>query len=120
ITAGDRVAVKLSLRPPAKPLLPGAYDFARYAYFDRIGAVGFTLGDIRIIEKAADTGLASHIASLRQRIRERITSGLAGEEGAVAAALLVNDRGSISKDVLEAMRESGIAHLLAISGMHLA
>lgn len=42
-----------------------------------------------------------------------------GASGAVAAALMVGERGAIPSDVRAAMQQSGLAHLLAISGLHL-
>lgn len=47
LTAGERIAVRARLMPPAPASLPGGYDFARRAYFDGIGATGRALGAVR-------------------------------------------------------------------------
>jgi competence protein ComEC len=51
-TAGRAVRCRAMLRAPDGPLAPGAYDFARRAYFERIGATGFTRGSCRPIALA--------------------------------------------------------------------
>ena len=118
---GDTVRVRAIIAPPPAPAAPGAYDFARSAYFKRLGGVGFSVGRTRVTE-AADRGPASPgivVARLRQRMTERILAALDPPAGAIAAALMTGERGSIPDDILVAMRESGLAHLLAISGLHI-
>ena len=54
----------------------------------------------------------------RQDIAERIRASLGPEAGGVAAALMTGNRGAIPADVVSALRDAGLAHLLAISGLH--
>ncbi len=122
LAPGDWVSVRAVLSPPPEPAAPGAFDFARKAYFARIGAVGFALGPARVM--AAPAGAAGYdwraaIGRLRHAVTARLLAGLDGQAGAVAAALLTGERGAIADDVLAAMRDAGLAHLLAISGLHL-
>ena len=127
VVPGSRVEVRAVLRPPPEPAAPGAYDFARQAYFQRLGAVGYALAPPRILEPpAAEAGTQRWSAawnlawsSLRQALAQRIAAALDGDAGAVAVALITGDRSAIPEPVLEAMRQSGLAHLLAISGLHL-
>ena len=116
---GDRVRLAAGLRPPPGPSSPGGFDFARRAYFQRLGAVGFALGRAERIGEREGGGLAAAIARLRRRVTARLTGGLDGDAGALAAALLTGERGAIAPDVLTAMRNAGLAHLLAISGLHM-
>ena len=115
---GDEVHLRAVLLPPAPPVAPGAFDFQRHAYYLRLGAVGYALGRISI-EPARSHGLALELTALRDRIAARVTAGLPGAEGGIAAALMTGERGAIPPDVVEAMRDSGLAHLLAIAGLHL-
>ncbi|MCC6920985.1 MAG: ComEC/Rec2 family competence protein [Alphaproteobacteria bacterium] len=106
------------------PVAPGAYDFARAAYFDGIGAYGFAMGSPREIQPAGDTTLVERfaiwVASARHDASARIRAVLPGSAGAIAAALTVGDRSEISESDQEALRDSSLAHVLSISGLHMA
>ena len=111
------------LRPPAGPVLPGGYDFARADFYEGVGGSGFAYG----AAKPADIGeaplgirLATPVARMRQTIRERIVAALPGDNGQIAAALVMGDRRGISETTQDAMRASGLGHILAISGLHMA
>jgi competence protein ComEC len=123
ITVGDTIEVTARLRPPNGPVIPGGYDFARTAYYERIGAVGFAYGAAR----PADLGPAplsirimEPLERLRQIIAARVIAALPGDRGRVATALITGDRGGISESTQDAMRASGLGHILAISGLHMA
>lgn len=128
-SAGDIVRAKAILQPPPEPSLPGGFDFARKAYFERIGGVGFVLGRIEIARTEIDrTGIdraagssrwADRIDRFRQTATERIVAASNAAIGPVAAALMTGERRAISDEDLAAMRDSGLAHLLAISGLHI-
>ena len=113
IVPGERVGLRARLMPPPAASLPGSYDFAQRAWFDRIGAVGTVSGDI---SRAPDAGQGGQ--PLRARLSEHIHRQIEGSPGGIAAALVTGDRGAISAEDEEAMRRSGLAHLLSISGLH--
>ena len=119
---GDRVTLLAGLAPPSPPLAPGAFDFQRHAFFDAIGGYGFSYGAPRGIEPATDLDplLETRLwfADLRQHVTERVLAVLPGGSGAVAAALMTGSQAAIPEDVIVAMRDSGLAHLLSISGLH--
>ncbi len=115
---GSRVTVFGRFKPPPPPVAPYAYDFQRVLYFAGIGAVGFALAPVTV-EVEGEVPLSGSLSALRSDFSERIRSRLAGDTGALAAALLVGDRDWISEGATEAMRDAGIAHLLAISGLHM-
>jgi competence protein ComEC len=122
---GSFVEFKARLTPPLEPLRPGGYDFARDMYFHRIGASGFVLGQIRIAAappQAPPLSLryATIIDGMREAIDERIRAVLPGDKGAIASALITGKRDAISTPVNEAMYASGLAHVLSISGYHMA
>ncbi len=116
---GDRIGLRAILYPPSGPAMPGAFDFARRAYFQRLGGVGYAISRPTIVSRAAGGGFSIWLAALRHRITKIIHKAVPGPAGAVAAALMTGERGAIPEDVLAAMRESGLAHLLAISGLHI-
>jgi competence protein ComEC len=115
---GDRVAVRAVLLPPPAPAAPGAYDFQRQAWFDRLGGVGFALGEWRPLGRDAAGSWLPDLQSARQAVVERTLAALPGAAGTIAAALLTGEQGAIPPETLEAMRDSGLAHLLSISGLH--
>ncbi len=113
LVAGEAVGVRARLMPPPTASLPGGYDFAQRAWFDGIGAVGTVLGDV-----VRDPGRRSSQAPLRARLSAHIQTQVDGSAGGIAAALVTGDRGAIAEADEEAMRRSGLAHLLSISGLH--
>lgn len=110
---GATVTLGARLMPPAPPAVPGAYDYARVAWFDGLGATGRGFAPVRVRQAGAagDTGPR---ARLSRHIRERIGGGA----GAIAASFATGDQGAIPEEDAEAMRRSGLAHLLSISGLH--
>ena len=117
---GDRVRLRATLRPPSRPALPGSYDFERRAYFQQIGAYGFSLGAPDVLTGASEARAALRLwlNRLRQQVGGRVRAAMPPGTGAVAQALMTGDRGGIAEDDLAVMRDSGLAHLLAISGLH--
>jgi len=119
LRVGDRVNLKASIGPPGPPSVPGIYDFQRDAFFDGIGGVGFAYAVV--LDESGPRGPPGDwLSRLRQSINRRILTALPGEEGPVAVALMTGDQSGIAKDILQAMRDSGLAHLLSISGLHMA
>ncbi len=115
---GATVRLRAWLMPPAPMAVPGAYDFSRAAWFQRIGGTG-RAHDIALVRPASGQSLAARIASWRQRLSAHIQARLGGAEGGIAAALATGDQHGISEADAEAMRRSGLAHLLSVSGLHL-
>lgn len=126
IEPGQGIGGVARLLPPSGPALPGGYDFGFNSYFQGIGAIGFFYGPPHRVAVAGSDGrglaadLANAVARLRQAIDRRVRAVLAGDEGALAAALIVADRGGIPEPVVAALRDAGLAHILAISGLHMA
>ncbi|HPG88798.1 MAG TPA: ComEC/Rec2 family competence protein [Hyphomicrobium sp.] len=123
VQPGDRVRVKASLAPPAKPALPGGFDFARTAWFDGLGAVGYAFAKPEIEARLQPATVAEwwsrQIESFRQSTSARIYAVLPGETGAIAAALITGERGGITAATNDAYRGAGIFHILSISGLHM-
>jgi len=115
---GAVVSVDGILGPPSGPAAPGGFDFSRQAFFRQIGAVGYARGSVEIVS-LSDDARALWLTRLRTQIAEALRERVGGDEGAVAAALIVGDRSSISDETTDALRDSGLAHLLAISGLHI-
>lgn len=119
LVPGATVRLRAYLMPPPPMAVPGAHDFARTAWFARIGATGRILGPAEVLAPPADTSWNAWLAGLRQRLSAHIQAQLPGGEGAIAAALATGDQGGVTREDAEAMRASGLAHLLSVSGLHL-
>ncbi|MFL6858916.1 MAG: ComEC/Rec2 family competence protein [Allosphingosinicella sp.] len=115
---GQRVRLRAWLMPPAPAPVPGAYDFSRAAWFQGIGGTGRGL-EVTVAPGVGEGGWSARLAGLRQRLGDHIAARLGGGEGAIAVALANGDQGRISADDADAMRRSGLAHLLSVSGLHL-
>jgi len=120
LETGDRVSLLGKLSPPAPPFAPDGFDFQRDAFFDGIGAIGFAFGTVQAQARAdaAPGRIDALVADLRRRITQRILAVLPGPEGAMAVALIAGTQTAIDKPTMTAMRDSGLAHLLSISGLH--
>lgn len=123
VSGGDWVRVRAVLRPLPGQVAPGAFDFARYAYFRRIGALGFAVAPPGAISPPRPPGLgetfAGRLGAMRSDLAARFRVAMPESAAAIAVALATGERDSIAKGDLEALRNSGLAHLLAISGLHM-
>jgi competence protein ComEC len=120
LTAGDRVSLEAYWRPPEGPVRPGGYDFARVAFFAGIGATAFAPKNVRNLGPADAQGFDSALQRLRERLTARVSSSIGGPEGAVAAALVTGVQGPIPQSTEDDLRAAGLAHILSISGLHMA
>jgi len=116
---GEIVALSGHLAPPGGPVEPGGFDFQRRAWFDRLGAVGYTRSPVVRVAPAAVGGPAQAVRQMRAAMSQRVQAAMPGPRGAFAAAILTGDRSAIPADTQEALRASNLAHLLAISGLHM-
>ena len=118
-TVGAVIRVRAVLLPIPPPVAPGAYDFQRRAFYRGVGATGYAIGRIAHLQAPPSRSAAwVWIERIREATTRAIVRALPGDTGAVAAALLTGKRDAISREALSAIRDSGLAHLLAISGLH--
>lgn len=125
VPVGTVISGRVRLSAPSGPVMPGGYDFAFRAFVDGIGAQGFFYrAPGRIGQPEMEEGWVSSarlgLRRAREHISARIRDVLPGDPGGIAAALAVSDRRGISEPVVDALRATGLAHILAISGLHMA
>ncbi|MFC7537014.1 ComEC/Rec2 family competence protein [Sphingomonas sp. GCM10030256] len=113
---GATVRLRARLTSPMPMALPGSHDYARDAWFRGIGGLGRALGSVEVLQPAPTGGLGQ----FRERLDRHIRESLPGAEGAIATALATGDQGAMPEEDAEAMRRSGLAHLLSVSGLHIA
>ena len=122
VSPGDHIGGMIRLMPPPQPARPGGYDFAREAYFARIGGVGSILGALQIlppVEMDWRLSVMTAVDRLRLSLTDRIAHAIGGQSGAVAAALFTGKRGYISDQTNDELRAAGIYHVVSISGLHM-
>jgi competence protein ComEC len=120
---GEAVRLKALLNAPPDPASPGAYDFARDSYFQAVGGVGFSLSEPMIIAGPKPPlllGLQMAVNSARWSLARRMIDDLGPREGGIAVAMTTGHEAWLQTDEVQAMRDSGLAHILSISGVHMA
>ncbi len=126
IETGDNIEVRARLSPPSGPAAPGLHDFGFGAFFEKTGAYGYTLGTPKRLSKTPNAKIdpldrsIQLVNRVRNAIAQSIYAALPGDTGAFAAAIIVNERRGLSQDTADALRASGLAHVIAISGLHMA
>ncbi len=125
LAIGDHISLRGVVMPPPAPERPGGFDYGRMLWFERIGGIGYAISQpvTGPQQNAVATGFLMRggiwLADKRLHIARHVRARIEGEAGAVAAALMTGDRAAIPEAVTSALRDSGLAHLLAISGLHM-
>ena len=124
VSSGRFVRCWAVLRPPPSPSLAGEYDFRRQAWFEQLGGVGYVQGRCRGGALGAPDGVLGDIrmavAAFRRQLAAHVNIAAGDRAGGFAAALVSGDRSYMRVEDQVALRNSGLAHLLAISGLHMA
>ncbi|WP_342768179.1 ComEC/Rec2 family competence protein [Rhodovulum viride] len=115
---GARIAMMAHLSPPGAPAEPGGFDFRRHAWFQQIGAVGYA-NSPAVTLSPPEGGATLLVHRMRMALSDALRARIPGDQGAFAAAILTGDRSAMSRDTIQALRDSNLAHLLAISGLHM-
>jgi competence protein ComEC len=118
VRTGDRVAFKAILMPPAeKPIFPTGYDFAKVAYFDEIGGVGYALNRVKLFTKQN----AGFIERFQDYFYYKVKESVKDDDVAgIIVSQITADKVEISDDTKEKMRDAGLGHLIAISGLNMS
>lgn len=120
LTPGLRVMLTAFLSPPEGAVEPGGFDFQRMAWFQRLGAVGFSRSPVMALARP-EPGLGRlFFAQLRQSISDAVRSAFPGDAGGFITAVLTNDTSGLSPPALDSLRASSLAHILSISGLHMS
>ncbi len=120
IKIGDQVILSAKLLPLKIASAEYAYDFSRIAYYQKISATGFATSRMLLYRKAETKKIYEYIESFRQYIYENLQSNMKSVHANIMAALLIGKKDGVDSKTMDAIRNSGIAHLFAISGLHLS
>ena len=119
IATGDTLRVRALLRPPAPPSYPGAWDLQRDAWFSGLGGSGYALGPAESVAQTMPGTPLRMVQRLRETIARHIAAAIPGPAGAVAITLMTGVSTGIPLADHDAFRASGLAHLLAVAGLHI-
>ena len=119
MATGDQIRLRVLIRPPSPPAYPGGWDLQRDAFFSGLGGYGVALGPAEMLAQAPPLGFARSVRWLRDSIQQRILAVLPGAKGGVAATLMTGITAAIPPADRAAFRDSGLAHLLAVAGLHI-
>ncbi|WP_237422711.1 ComEC/Rec2 family competence protein [Ehrlichia canis] len=120
ITIGDKIKFSAVVYPPSMSVSQFSYDFSFVSYFKNISAVGFAVSDVYLFEKKNSRRITEYIEFVRFNIYKIFLRSLTEDSANILSALLIGKKEGISNDIMEAIRNTGIAHLFAISGLHLS
>ena len=115
LAGSTRIRFDGRVAPPDAPDFPDAPDQQRRAWFEGISASGFAW---RIERIGSEPPRFDPVARLRQAMGSALRERLPEREGGIAIALTIGERRGIAGNDLSNLRDSGLAHLLAISGLH--
>ncbi len=119
LNRGQMISVLASIRPPSEPVMLRGFDFQRYFYFKQIGATGFTLSKFEIIGDGDPSKeyiydfLYSTASSMKDKVVREDSYA-----NPIVKALLTGDRAMIDDYTWSHLKDSGLSHMLAISGLH--
>ena len=125
LVPGQCVELVAKVMPPFPTVMIGGYQFDRKSFFDGLKATGYAVSRALPIDCPAETSsplldFSLAVKHLRDNISGRIYSVLPPDEASVAAALISGERGNMSRTLVDNYRDSGLAHFLSISGLHMS
>lgn len=115
---GDIIGFYAELTPILGPRYPDGFDPKRYYSLRGIGAKAYSSTDLTLLASSSTSHLS--IDQLRQKTEQKLLAALPLSQAAIANALLIGKRNHLSHMQKTQITQIGLAHLLAISGLHLA
>ncbi len=116
---GAHVMTTGHVSPPGGPVEPGGFDFQRHSWFGQLGGVGYTRVPMVNAGPPQTDDWAGKVFRVRLALSRFVQNSLSGDIGGFGAAVTSGDRSGMGQDALKALRASNLAHLLAISGLHM-
>ncbi len=124
LQSGQCVELVAKLMPRPQAALPTGYQFDRKSFYLGISGSGYAESRVLPIICAAGSSWTDKISfvvsALRTKVIDHIKSMLPPDEAAVTAAIIAGEQGGINSRLLNHYRDSGLAHFLSISGLHMS
>ena len=121
-SVGQCVELVATIMPPAHATTVGGFQLNRKNYFEGIKGSGYAESNFfpAECEQQSSGYLSLRLAQMRQRIVRHIMRLLPPAQSSIASAIIAGDKSLISAEQYDKYRNSGLAHFLAISGMHMS
>jgi competence protein ComEC len=115
---GAQIRLRALLYGPSRTAYPGGWNFGRNQFFAGLGAVGFALSPVTITNPG-QSDWRDWVRALRETIAARILARLPLNTGSIAVTLLTGFEQSIPPAERQDFVTAGLAHLLAVAGLHI-
>jgi competence protein ComEC len=118
---GDRWQLAVRLKAPHGHINPNGFDYELWLWEQGLQATGYVRNGAKdATPQWLGSTWAHPVERLRQRVRSAIDARVADRAMAgIVAALLVGDQAAIERADWDVFRATGVAHLMAISGLHI-
>lgn len=121
LVPGAQLKIKAMLVPVPGAVLPGGHDLRRQAFFNHTVARAYGLAPPSFVFPPPEKiSFDTFIERLRYDITAKLLDNLSPPYGAIASALITGYKGSIPYMLKSQYTDAGLAHILAISGLHLS
>ncbi len=121
---GEVISGLVRLQPVSGAVYPGGYDFSFFAWHEGMGGSGFFMGQPKKLEESYSISLGEqftiHVNNMRIAVENRILKAMPSTTGKIAIALVTGNKTHIPAETQNSLRKTGLAHILAISGLHMA
>lgn len=122
LQCGEGIRFFTRISRPSGPGIPGDFDYATYLFHQQVSGTAVVYsGHWQLTGKRTPLTLKQKASEYRQKILRRYQQwGFSDDERALLSALTVGYRNDLNENLQETYRTAGVAHLLALSGMHVA
>ncbi|MDO5751327.1 MAG: ComEC/Rec2 family competence protein, partial [Rothia sp. (in: high G+C Gram-positive bacteria)] len=116
----DRIAFMGQIRQPKREGNPGDFDYPTYLQVHGISGVAYVpAGKWRRLAPEAHPSLSARLLRLRTRLTAQYAAHFEGSAYAILSALTLGDKSTLSPTVRALFSDTGVSHVLALSGLHL-
>ncbi|MBS1607379.1 MAG: ComEC/Rec2 family competence protein [Bacteroidetes bacterium] len=121
ISEGSVIVIKKPLQEIKNSGNPGSFDYKRYCLFQQIThQVYLNPGEFVLLNEKHATWLAQLINIIRKKVLAILTTYIPGDkEKGLAEALLIGYKDDLDKTLVQSYSNTGVVHIIAISGLHL-
>ena len=118
---GDGIRIRAIMSAPPRPVIADGYDPAQRAFFEKVGGYGFAIGtpEAALVKAQGFARWQRGLTRFRHKVTQRIVDNAPQDTAGLQVALLTGERAYIDDVQTEALRSAGLAHVLAISGLHM-
>lgn len=121
LSQGSIISFNKPLQPIKSTGNPGSFDYSRYCLFKGITHQAYlTYKDYHVSDERNESFLARFINSTRRNVLAILSKYVPGEkEKGLAEALLIGYKDDLDKTLVQSYSNTGVVHIIAISGLHL-